>query len=41
MEDLNRLKENVVEELKKILYDTNIKLSLMNTAKNSRKGKHD
>lgn len=41
MKDLNRLKENVVEELKKILYDTNIKLSLMNTAKNSRKGKHD
>ena len=41
MEDLNHLKENVVKDLEKILYNTNIKLSLMNTAKNSRKGKHD
>lgn len=41
MEDLNRLKENVVDDLKRILHDTNINLSLMNTVKNSRLGKHE
>ena len=41
MEDLNRLKENVVEDLRTILSDKKINLSLMNTAKNSSKGKHD
>ena len=41
MDNLNRLKEKVVEDLKTILTDEKINLSLMNTAKNSSKGKHD
>lgn len=39
--DLNNLKDGLIEDFKKILSNKKIKLSLMNTAKNSSKGKHD